>query len=103
VYWRPSRKVEDTKTVRPAIPVPCPASNRIIDYCRPDKHEDQGRSKAPAFSDSADRDHRAREICLIYAKYSSPIRKHIRDCSKHQLVDTEDDRRDSVAANRRFL
>src|ERR1700677_2153456 len=101
MHWCASCKVEYTKNVRPTVPIPCPARDRVINDCRPYEYEDQSGSKTPAFCYSTDCDHMATKEHSIWANVA--VRMHIRDCSEHQLVDTENDRRHSGPPDRGFL
>ena len=43
-------KVETAQLVYPTVGVPCPAGNRVINDCGPDKDEDHARKHATTFS-----------------------------------------------------
>ena len=47
-------KVDSTELVKPAIGVPCPVGNRVVDNRRPDEDEDDGGQHAPTVSDGSD-------------------------------------------------
>lgn len=81
MYGRAPRKVETPHAVGPAARVPGPARDRIVDYSRPDEHEDDAGQHAAALG------HGARG-------------KGYRDGGEHALVDGEHEVGDSVGAHR---
>ena len=54
VDGRAAGEVERAQTREPAVRVPAPARDRVVDDGRPDEHEDDAREHAPAFGDGTD-------------------------------------------------
>lgn len=54
VDGRTTGEIETAELERPSVGVPGPVGNRIVDDCRPDKHEDDGREHSAAISCGTD-------------------------------------------------
>lgn len=76
-----TRKVQTSQAVCPPGRVPCPAGNGVIDNGGPNEHEDDARQHATALSDGA------------YGEGHG-------DCTKHALIDGEQEVRDAARAHR---
>ena len=67
-----SCEIKATQNKHPAVGIPRPASNRVVDDGRPDEDEYNDRSKSGPLSETAYRDHRpATVISRIPDKYIS--------------------------------
>lgn len=80
MYWCSTCEIKASMLVRPTVGVPGPASNGIINDCRPDKNEHYGRTETPVFCKGTNGEHG-------------------RDSGEHELVDAEHQGRDLRAPN----
>jgi len=87
---------------RPAFGVPSPACNGVINESGPCKDKEKKWSQMRAFGKTTDRDHWSVAWILALLVFESRDR-HLRDSREHELVDTENDGRDTCTSNGRFL
>lgn len=84
VDGRSTSEIETAKDEGPAIAVPCPAGDGVIHKGRPDEDEDHHWAEFSSLGDGTNGEHRG-------------------DGSEHELVDAEDDRRETAGAHRRAI
>lgn len=85
---RTTSVVETTHYERPAIGVPGPESDRVVDNGRPNEDEDDGGENAHAVDGSTDSEGRAM-ILSVGGEEGSRYMSNLRDGGKHALVKTE--------------
>src|SRR5271168_3211798 len=86
----PSRKIKNPPLVSPAVIVPCPGCNRIVNECCPRKDEKHARQHSSPFSCSANQKCR-RESCKHALKKSKEqsgelVRLCCEHSSEHEII-----------------
>lgn len=82
-----SSKVEATEDKGPAVGVPCPASDGVVDDGGPDEDEDKDGAKATTLSDGTDSKGSTRSALISTREWRFHL--NLRYASKHALVDHE--------------
>ena len=68
--WGSSCEIKASVEVRPTVWIPGPASDGVINQCRPDENEHYGRTETPVFGKGTNG-------------------KHGRNGGEHELIDAE--------------
>ena len=86
-------KVEAAHDEGPAVGVPSPACDGVVDEGGPDKDEDEEGAEPSALGDGADGKSRAEGVRFDLDATHGVLKwgKDVRNCCEHQLIDAEDD------------
>ena len=93
-------KVKATQFVDPAIWVPCPTGDCIVDDRGPDEHEDNAWKHTTALGHSTDSKGHTNYLRVSIRRRRKILRVNLRDRGEHALIDCEHEIRYAFATHR---